>query len=401
MEGRRLVDQAMDDGAATEPGRVDATATAADAAATPTRAIDGSGGPASPKRGAALLRTGLVVGILVLVFGVILPRFVDYDDVIAAFRSLTLGQLAVMMVGVVVAWLVSGAMFPILMGHLSLRRGTESYLILSGIGASVPMGPWNMAVLWVVLRGWGVPNRPATSGMALYGVVNQLNRLLTPAIALVAVTVAGGSGQGFEIARFLAWLSALIFVVATAVLIAIVRSDRTADWVAATGDRIAQSVARRLNRPHAPQIKGAIRGFRDQLGQVVRERGLRAMVVGEIGQLAWCGVLILALRIVGIPESVLSPVAVLAVFALTSAITIIPIAPGGAGIPELLYIAGLTAIAGPSWEALITAGVVLFRLFQWFLPIPIAWVLLKLVRRGRPTLPTTSELRAYAAGDAA
>ena len=292
-------------------------------------------------------------------------------------------------------------MFPILMGHLSLRRGTESYLILSGIGASVPMGPWNMAVLWVVLRGWGVPNRPATSGMALYGVVNQLNRLLTPAIALVAVTVAGGSGQGFEIARFLAWLSALIFVVATAVLIAIVRSDRTADWVAATGDRIAQSVARRLNRPHAPQIKGAIRGFRDQLGQVVRERGLRAMVVGEIGQLAWCGVLILALRIVGIPESVLSPVAVLAVFALTSAITIIPIAPGGAGIPELLYIAGLTAIAGPSWEALITAGVVLFRLFQWFLPIPIAWVLLKLVRRGRPTLPTTSELRAYATGDAA
>ena len=97
----------------------------------------------------------------------------------------------------------------------------------------------------------------------------------------------------------------------------------------------------------------------------------------------------------------LTPVEVLAVFALTSVITIIPIAPGGAGIPEILYIAGLTAIAGPSYEALITAGVMLFRMFQWFLPIPIAWILLKVVRRGRPTLPTTGELRAYAKGDAA
>ena len=39
----------------------------------------------------------------------------------------------------------------------------------------------------------------------------------------------------------------------------------------------------------------------------------------------------------------------------------------------------------------------LFRLYVWFLPIPIAWILLKLVRRGRPMLPTTGELRSYAA----
>ena len=30
----------------------------------------------------------------------------------------------------------------------------------------------------------------------------------------------------------------------------------------------------------------------------------------------------------------------------------------------------MSAIAGPSSEALITAGVFLFRLYQWFLPIP-------------------------------
>ncbi|HET7830314.1 MAG TPA: lysylphosphatidylglycerol synthase domain-containing protein [Candidatus Limnocylindrales bacterium] len=384
------MDQAMDEASAIGS----ATAPSTGESAVPD-------GPVTPSRRAALLRTGLVVGILVVVFGVILPRAgVDYADVLATFQALTLGQLVLMLAAVVVAWLVSGAMFPLLMGHLSLIRGTQAYLILSGIGASVPMGPWNMGVLWVVLRGWGVPNKPATSGMALYGVINQLNRLLTPLIALVAVTFVGAGQQGYDVARFLAWLSAAIFVVATAILVAIVRSDRTAGWVARFGDRMVQAVARRLGRS-VPSVGGAILAFRGQLGDVVRQRGLVALLVGTLGQLTWCAVLILALRIVGIPAETLTAVGVLAVFALTSAITIIPIAPGGAGIPELLYIAGLTAITGPSWEAQVTAGVMLFRLFQWFLPIPIAWILLKVGRRGRPTLPSTSELRAYARGDVA
>jgi uncharacterized membrane protein YbhN (UPF0104 family) len=88
---------------------------------------------------------------------------------------------------------------------------------------------------------------------------------------------------------------------------------------------------------------------------------------------------------------------VIAVYALVGVITIIPIAPGGAGLPEILYIAGLSSIAGEQWESAITAGVFLFRLYAWFLPIPIAWILLKLARRGLPMLPTAQELRAFTA----
>ena len=71
---------------------------------------------------------------------------------------------------------------------LSAIRGLTAYLILSGIGASVPFGPWNMGVVWVVVRGWGIANQPATSGIALYGVINQLGRLALP---LLAVDPAG------------------------------------------------------------------------------------------------------------------------------------------------------------------------------------------------------------------
>jgi uncharacterized membrane protein YbhN (UPF0104 family) len=116
-----------------------------------------------------------------------------------------------------------------------------------------------------------------------------------------------------------------------------------------------------------------------------------------IAQLPWCLAFIVALRLTGVPEDVLGPGDVVAVYALVGVITIIPIAPGGAGLPEILYIAGLSSIAGEQWESAITAGVFLFRLYAWFLPIPIAWILLKIARRGEPMLPTADELRGFAA----
>jgi len=354
-----------------------------------------------PSRRAAILRTALVLGVLALVFLVILPRFVDYGEVVAAFQSLTLPQLLLMMVLVAGAWLVAGLLFWALVPGLSLLRATEGYLILSGIGASVPLGPWNMGVLWVVMRGWGVSIRSATSGIALYGVINQLNRLAIPLFALVFLGLTGTRPADNGWATVIAVLSAVIMVVATGILVAVARSERVADAIARMIERARDWLYARLKRTGGADIKAAVHRFRDELGELLRQRGVLAMTVGILGQFAWCIVLIVALRIVGVPGDVLAPSAVLAVFALVSVITIIPIAPGGAGIPEILYIAGLSAIAGPQWEGLITAGVMLFRLFQWFLPIPIAWVLLKVVRRGHPTLPTTSELRAYAGDGAA
>jgi putative heme transporter len=371
--------------------------TTPDHAAVPEAANDGSAdeGVSAPSRRAAVLRTGLVAGVLILVFGVVLPQFINYEDVVEAFRELTLPQLLLMTGLISLAWLVNGLVFSALIPHLSPARGTAAYLILAGIGASVPMGPWNMGVVWVVLRGWGIPIRPATSGIALYGIVNQLAKLALPAIALIALEAAGLLGSQEErLALVIALLCTGILIVASVVLIAIVRSERTARWVARGVQSIASWTVRWLGRPE-PDAAAGVLAFRDQLGDVVRRRGLIALVISILAQLALCGVLIVALRLVGITERTLSPTEVLAVYALVAVITIIPLSPGGAGVPELLYIAGLTTITGGSDENLITAGVVLFRAFQYFLPIPLAWILLKTSRRGRSMLPTTSELKAY------
>ena len=137
------------------------------------------------------MRSGLIVGVLVLVFLVILPRYIDYSEVVAAFQALTLNQLVIMTILGLLAWLVSGLVFCALIPGLSILRGPTSWLILSGIGASVPFGPWNMGVLWVVVRGWGIGNIPTTSGIALYGVVNELSRLFLPLFAVIVLAVSG------------------------------------------------------------------------------------------------------------------------------------------------------------------------------------------------------------------
>jgi uncharacterized membrane protein YbhN (UPF0104 family) len=361
---------------------------------------DPASAAAPPSRRAALLRSGFILGVLAVVFLVIIPRYIDYEEVFAAFQALTPPQIAVMTVLGIIAWVISGQLFTVLTPGLTVIRGAMSYLILSGIGSSVPFGPWNMGVVWVVVRGWGVDVQPATSGIALYGVLNQLGRLALPLVAFVVLLATGElTGHGGT-AAVISVISIVVFIVAVLLIAAIVRSDKVADWVGRTAQRAVSWIIARLGREGGPDIDRSVHRFRDQLGGVIRRRGFLALLVAILAQLGWCVVLIAALRAVGVPDGTLTPADVLAVFALVSVITIIPISPGGAGVPELLYIAGLSSIAGDQYESLITAGVFLFRLYQWFLPIPIAWILLKVARQGRSILPTTSELRSYAKGDA-
>ena len=218
----------------------------------------------------------------------------------------------------VIAWVVSGLVFCALIPGLSFVRGPTSWLILSGIGSSVPFGPWNMGVLWVVVRGWGVANIPATSGIALYGIVNELSRLFLPLFAVVVLAATGAlaGAQNADTAWAIAIISAIAFVVATALIIAVVRSERAADWLGRTGQRIVSWTMRRLGRQGAPDVSASIHRFRDQLGVVIRRRGLAALATSIVSQFAWVIVLIVALRMTGVPESALSPGEVFAVYAL-------------------------------------------------------------------------------------
>jgi uncharacterized membrane protein YbhN (UPF0104 family) len=376
----------------TDPTLTEAEAQALEPAAVPA--------PGQPSRRGVLLRTGLIIGILFVVFVLILPQYVSYQEVIEAFAALTIGQILVMTVLGLVGWIVSGQVFTALIPGLGPIRGTESFLILSGMGSSIPAGPWNMGVVWVVQRGWGISNAAASAGIGLYGIVDILGRLFLPLLAII-VLVAAGQMPDQEESRTV-WLITLIsivaFFVAGGFIIAIVRSERLAVGVAQRLQSFTDAVIRRVGRPLTADVTTAVLNFREHLGDVIRERGLVAIVISVASKIWWAIVLAVALRYCGVPGDALTSAEIFAVFALVFVITIIPIAPGGAGVPELLFISAFTAIAGDQYTDQITAGVFLYRAYQWFLPIPLAWILLKTARRGKTMLPSTAELRASARG---
>ena len=61
------------------------------------------------------------------------------------------------------------------------------------MGASLPFGPWNMGVVWVVIRGWGVlASRRRRRASPCTGSINTLGRFALPLVALVVLAIAGG-----------------------------------------------------------------------------------------------------------------------------------------------------------------------------------------------------------------
>jgi uncharacterized membrane protein YbhN (UPF0104 family) len=349
-----------------------------------------------PSRRDALLRIGIVVGVMVVIFGLILPRFIDYQQVAEKLQSLTLEQFAVITLFGVIAWVLTGAIFTVLIPGLGLLRGVQAWIILTGIGASIPLGPWNMAVLWVVIRGWGRPASTTTGGILLYGVFDQLSRfglmflaglILIPAEAMNRdVSVETGLIVGYLI------VGGLLFLGLGVGLILVVRSERLARKLGRIAERIVGVVLRRIGRP-VPDIESALVNFRITLGDTVHLHGLSAFAMALVSKFAWALLMIVAMRAVGVSSATLPDAVILAAVAGVFVITVLPISPGGAGVPELLYISFFTAYTGGADANQISAGVMLFRGFQWLFPIPLAWLFLGISRRGKPLLPTRAEFQ--------
>ena len=356
-----------------------------------------------PSRRDAIIRVGIVAGVLSIVFGVILPRFVDYRQVLNALQGLSLQDFLVVGIFGLIAWVLTGAIFTALIPGLGLVRGLDAYLILTGIGASIPLGPWNMAVLWVVIRGWGRPVSTTTGGILLYGIFDQLSRFGLMFIAGIVLVVAESAGRvAVENALIVGYLvlGGVLFVGLGVGLILVVRSERLARKLGHLAERVIGAVLRRFGRA-VPDVEGALVRFRITLGDTVRERGLVAFLVAMASKLGWFVLMLVSMRVVGITERELPASIILAGVAGVFVITVLPIAPGGAGVPEVLYISFFTAYTGGADSSVITAGVMLFRAFQWALPIPLAWILLGMSRRGKPLLPTKAEFQARDSGPVA
>ena len=102
----------------------------------------------TPSRRAILGRALVLIGLLVFVFGIVLPRLVDYDAVRAALAALTLGQLAVLGAATAVAYIAGAGPYRVLVPGLSWPHAVGSDLAPRAVASTVP-GPTDVATRFV------------------------------------------------------------------------------------------------------------------------------------------------------------------------------------------------------------------------------------------------------------
>ncbi|HEX3795804.1 MAG TPA: YbhN family protein [Acidimicrobiales bacterium] len=84
----------------------------------------------------------------------------------------------------------------------------------------------------------------------------------------------------------------------------------------------------------------------------------------------------------------ISPIDVLVAYGLANILAVIPVTPGGLGVVELTIVSILTGFGVPGGAA--TAGVLCWRLVNFWLPIPFGGAAYLSLRLGRPPAPAAS-----------
>lgn len=326
------------------------------------------------------MRRGLLlVGVFVFVFGIVMPRLVDYDAVRAALAALTPWQLVLLAASSIVAYVASAGPSRVLVPGLSWPHAVGSDLAARAVVSIVP-GPTDVATRFVLYRQWSIPTDVASAGIALAALFEPFSVFALPAIATAGALVDPHPTQPRVL--LLALVGLVVLVAAAVVLVSFVRSEGSARKLGGWLDSIARRIWGLVRKTPPAGIVEGILDLREGSKVMLTQHGVLGFAAAVVGRLAWFVVLEVALWCVGIGPDVLPPSAVLAAMAVVGIVSLVPITPGAVGVAEVAYIGILSSVAGAGMTEQLTVAVMLFRIAQWLAPIPIGWVLLIVLRRG-------------------
>jgi putative heme transporter len=221
--------------------------------------------------------------------------------------------------------------------------------------------------------------------LLIQGVWNNFVKLGMPIVALGLLVLTGhAAGELGPVAV----IGAVVFGLALAALALTLSSERRASRIGTALATTAWLPRRLMGRRGRPSwTAGAVR-FRGEVVALLRRRWHWLTLATLVSHLSLFLVLLLALRHVGVAESQVSWVEVLAAFAFVRLLSAFPITPGGLGVVEL-GLAAVLVVAGGD-KAPVVAAVLVFRALTFLLPIPIGALTYWLWCRaeGRRSTPT-------------
>ena len=232
----------------------------------------------TPDRRAIVRRAVVLVGLIVLVFGIVLPRLVDYDAVRAAIAALTPWQLALLAASSIVAYVAGAGPSRVLVPGLSWPRAVGSDLAARAVVSTVP-GPTDVATRFVLYRQWSIPTDVASAGIALAALFETFSIFALPLIATAGVLVDRQPIQ--QRVLLLALVGLVVLVAATVLLVSIVRSESLARKLGGWLDSMAQRIWRLFRKTPPTGIVEGMLDLRERSKTMLTQHGLRGLRRGS------------------------------------------------------------------------------------------------------------------------
>ncbi len=317
---------------------------------------------------------------LAVVFGWLLPQFIDYDQVWAALTELD-GWEVIVLVGLGLARIPTEAlMYRAFLPGLGLWRGTEAYLSSNLAGQMLPP-PAASVVQYGYFHGGGYTTDAA--GLAALGsfLFPTIGRLLLPVVAVVLLVITGQVNRSLLLAGGISVVVAAVLGIAGYCLL---RSERSARWLGAKLQRPLSSVLVKFKRDAIDDGAGRAARLRGDTLAVVREGWALGTIGVAANLLLTYLILLAALRFVGAPASELPATDVFAAFAIAFwAGAVFPITGSGLGVVDAVLIAALIEVSSVSDDVLVAAAL-LWRVFYSVIPLPAGAITLSRFRKANP-----------------
>jgi uncharacterized protein (TIRG00374 family) len=317
--------------------------------------------------------------LVVAVFWYFLPQFTSISAVWSSIRAMTWLEVATLAVAAV--WNLTTYLLVNIstMPGLTMRQSAVATEASTAVANTVPGGgALGIGLNYAMFSSWGFSRSRTSVSLLVSGVWNNFAKLGLPVLALALLALQGSPSGG----RVVAGLIGVAALVGAVVLLWLVmRSEESAVRVGLAAGRAAAALRRLYGRGPVHGWELATSKFRARTIALVRGRWHWITLATVVSHLSLFFVLLLALRHVGVSESAVSWVEVLAIFAFARLLTAIPITPGGLGVVEVALITGLVAAGGA--RPAVAAAVLVFRALTYVLPIPLGLVAYVFWRRNR------------------
>ena len=341
------------------------------------------GNTARPRTGRKVLRTALSVILIAAAFGFVLPHVASYRSVWATVTLMTWPYALLVATAAVASmaayWVTIRAVLP----WIGIRQAAAVSLGSNAVANALPAGgALAMGISWAMLSSWGLSTADYVLYTLVTGIWNVFTLLGLPVIALLVMATATRPDAVLITA-------AAVGVAVLAGLVGglglLLHSDTFAVRAGRALQRPVAAAARLIRRPPPADVAGALQGFRDRAGALLRARGWRITAATVASYLTLWLVLLACLRATGVSQAQVPWQTSLAAFAFIRLLTALPITPGGVGITELGLVGILTVGAGHSDSVQVTAAVLLYRAVTYLPPIPLG-ALACLIWRHAPAL---------------